>query len=247
MFKLTRNLITFLLVTLFLASCSTVEEQQGKAVKSDELVVLVHGLGRSGLAMWRLSQRIESAGYPVCVLDYDSIGETWYQVMEETTNQINHCVEDVERVHFVGHSLGGLVVRAYLHGQPSSMESPKLGEVVLIGTPNKGSEVADYYKDHFLMKYAGETSQSLMTGEDTLGFQLPEPYFKPGVIAGTRTMWMTDHMFEGPNDGLVSVESTKLNSMKDFVAIEVGHSSMRYNEEVAMQTIHFLERGQFKH
>jgi len=94
---------------------------------------------------------------------------------------------------------------------------------------------------------SGEVGQSLVTGEKSLGNQLKEVNVNLGIIAGTKSSALTNDVFNGPNDGLVSVVSAKLASMSDFIALEVGHSSMRYNAEVAEQAIHFLQHGYFRH
>ncbi len=161
--------------------------------------------------------------------------------------QIDQCVALAPKAHFIGHSLGGLVIRSYLQNHKDFTEGDRLGEVVLIGTPNKGSELADYYSDSWLMAIGGEISQVLVTGENSLGNVLEELDIDIGVIAGTKSTSLTKGIFDGPNDGLVSVESTKLNNMADFITIKVSHSSMRYNSEVAEQAIHFLQHGKFEH
>ncbi|WP_295032664.1 alpha/beta fold hydrolase [Shewanella sp.] len=220
----------------------TVENQE-----NHELVVLAHGLGRSDVSMWKLSQRLEDAGYLVCALNYDTIGQDVDAVLDMTTEQIDLCIAHAPKVHFVGHSLGGLVIRSYLQRNDTLVNNSHFGEVVFMGTPNKGSELADHFSDSWLMGIGGEISQVLVTGETSLGNQLEAPSYNVGIIAGTKTSFLTNNLFSGPNDGLVSVDSTKLDTMSDFVAIDVGHSSMRFNSEVAHQTIHYLKHGTFAH
>jgi triacylglycerol esterase/lipase EstA (alpha/beta hydrolase family) len=245
-----KNRITTLFIlslSLVISGCSVSAKPPAQYAPDSEIVVLAHGLGRSDIAMWRLTQRLEDAGYYVCVLDYDTIGESVLSVFESTSAQIDLCVESAPIIHFVGHSLGGLVVRSYLQEHQALLDSNRLGEVVLMGTPNKGSELADHYDNSWLMEIGGEISQALMTGSNSLGNQLKELDIDMGIIAGTKSTSFTDDLFDGPNDGLVSVESTKLGSMTDFIEIDVGHSNMRYNSEVAEQTIHFLRHGHFNH
>lgn len=243
-----KTMVTSILLSILLtlAGCANSEGHASAYRAEDELVVLVHGLGRSDWAMWRFAQRLEDVGYHVCRLDYSTIGESVASVIAETTKQIDGCILHAPKVHFVGHSLGGLVIRAYLQNNMPKEKKDKLGEVVLIGTPNKGSELADRFSDSWLMSIGGGISRALVTGPTSLGRSLAEADFNLGVIAGTKSSNLTSKAFKGPNDGLVSVESTKLESMSDFVAIEVGHSQMRYNIEVVEQTIHFLQKGAFK-
>lgn len=235
------------LLLMQLSGCSSLAANSPKYQPSDELVVLAHGLGRSDWAMWRFAQKLEDANYKVCRLDYSSIGKSVEAVKEQTTMQINACIVGAPKVHFVGHSLGGLVVRSYLQNNLQSLQANQLGEVVLMGTPNKGSELADHLSESWLMQLGGGVSQALVTGSNSFGNQIKELDVNIGVIAGTQSSGLTSKHFSGENDGLVSVESTKLNSMSDFITIEVGHSQMRYNQEVAEQTVHFLQKGTFEH
>lgn len=239
--------ITLLLLLSKVAGCTSLEANTISYQPDDELVVLVHGLGRSDWAMWKFEDRLETAGYKVCTLDYPTIGESVDSVMQETSTQINACIVSAPKIHFVGHSLGGLVIRAYLQNNKTLLEQDRLGEVVLIGTPNKGSELADHFSDSWLMEVGGEIGRALMTGNSSLGNQLDELDVNLGVIAGTKSSSLTSEQFNGLNDGLVSVESTKLKSMTDFITIDVNHTQMRYNLEVVEQTIHFLQKGRFKH
>ena len=239
--------ILFAFLTAGLSGCTNSIYSEASVEADNEVVVLVHGLGRSGLAMWRLGGRLENAGFDVCTLDYETVGQTVEAVMTATDTEIEACIPESGPVHFVGHSLGGLVVRHYLQQHPSLVEQQRLGEVILMGTPNKGSEVADQFDGNWAMDWAGEVSQSLVTGKTTLGESLQKPDYQPGVIAGTKSTLATDYLFAGENDGLVSVESAKVENMKDFIAIEVGHSAMRHSSEVARQTIYFLHNGEFIH
>jgi len=235
------------LISLLVLGCASVKNDQTNLEMGDELVVLAHGLARSSFAMRDFALQLEQAGYHVCVMDYSTVGQSVDSVLALTKQQIDSCVDNTNRIHFIGHSLGGLVIRAYLQSEPEIANSTRFGEVVLMGTPNLGSEVADHFKNHMLMQWAGETSQSLMTGENTLGAQLTTPDYRVGIIAGTNTNSATKALFDGPNDGLVSVASAKLANMKDFIELDVSHSRMRSDSEVANQAIHFLKTGRFAH
>jgi triacylglycerol esterase/lipase EstA (alpha/beta hydrolase family) len=240
--------LVIMLVTLFqVTGCATSKDNANSYKPYDEVVVLAHGLGRSDWAMWKFAQRLEDANYKVCRLDYATIGKSVNAVLSETSKQINSCITHAPNVHFVGHSLGGLVIRSYLKESKLKQEEINIGKVVLIGTPNKGSELADHLKDSWLMDIGGGISRALVTGNDSLGNNLGEVDYDVGIIAGTKSSSLTREKFIGPNDGLVSVESAKLINMSDFIAIDVGHSQMRYNLDVCGQTIHYLQKGTFKH
>ena len=206
-----------------------------------EIIVLLHGLGRSNIAMWRLAGRLEDAGYEVHQVGYSSIHTSATEIIDDITKQINDCCARKSRtVHFVGHSLGGLLIRAYLQNNRIDL----LGRVVLIGTPNKGSGIADRFKGNCLVELLVPSVSALGTDDESLPNRLEAPYYPVGVIAGIYNSDNEDYL-PGRDDGLVTVESAKLKGMTDFILVESGHSFMRYNEEVAKQTIAFLKNGTF--
>lgn len=209
---------------------------------NEEVVVMLHGLARSNVAMWALNIRLKRAGYRVQPVGYRSLRNTPEEIMQDISTQIDRCCKaGISKVHFVGHSLGGLLIRKYL--QDNRVEN--LGRVVLIGTPNQGTAVADYFRDKWWAKVAGPTAMALGTDDNSFPSSLDDPYYPVGVIAGVIEHEMHEHILPGKDDGLVTIESTKLEGMSDFVLIESGHAMMRYKDEVAAQAISFLKNGAF--
>lgn len=233
--------ILVIATVIAIVSCTTVYTVE-PAPRDREVVVLLHGFGRSNSAMWLLGSRLERAGYYVQRVGYTSLRRTPDEILREVSVQIDTCCRDHPRkVHFVGHSLGGLMIRAYLQNNRVS----NLGRVVLIGTPNKGTAAADRYHDNWLMKIFGPTARAMGTDEDSFPNSLQKPYYPVGVIAGMHDNAANDSVLPGRDDGLVPVEATKLEGMTDFWVVETGHSMLRYNEEVAGQTVAFLKNGKF--
>jgi pimeloyl-ACP methyl ester carboxylesterase len=219
-----------------------VQEPTGVTPQKREMVVLLHGLGRSSTAMWLLAARLENAGFIVERVGYSSLRRSPQEIIAEATRQIQDCCANhAPRLHFVGHSLGGLVIRAYLQDNRVA----HLGRVVLIGTPNQGTALVDRFQDHCLFELLGPTTNALGTDGESLPSLLAAPHYPVGVIAGVVDRPFNEPLLPGPDDGLVPVESTKLEGMSDFVLVEAGHSALRYNEEVANQVIAFLKRGEF--
>ena len=213
-----------------------------------EKIVLLHGFGRSDVSMLLLNSSLTEAGYDVYNLDYPSIAEAPEALVQIISEDINDCCKDSSAtVHFVGHSFGGLLIRDYLGRQ-----RPKnLGRVVLIGTPNKGSELADeglgIAAQDTLLEWAGPSAQALHTGPDGYAASLPDPEYTVGVIAGTRGNHLSDKWLPIPNDGVVSVESARLDGMTDFIDVEVTHWDMRSDPVIAELAIEFLRHGRFSH
>ena len=210
---------------------------------SGETVVLLHGLARSNLAMKGMAKRLVGEGYNVQQVGYKSIGETPEEVLQDITDQINACCATLTTpVHIVGHSLGGVLTRAYL----GKHKPAGLGKVVLIGSPNKGTPIVDAFKDKWWMKIAGETAMALGTENSGFLSSLPAPDYPLGVIAGVAEAGMSEQI-PGDDDGLVPLESTKVEGMSDFIVLNVSHADMRNDDGVFAQLIHYLKEGAFDH
>ena len=207
--------------------------------------MLIHGLGRSARAMRPLAQQLVEAGYRVHNLDYPSTSSAPEALVEHVHAALARCCAAAERVHFVTHSLGGIVLRAYL----ADRDLPALARVVMLAPPNRGSEYVDVAGDWALFEHLlGPTATQLGTGPESLPNRLPPPEFELGVIAGTGGLrWIGDTVIEGENDGTVSVASTRIEGMRDFIELDVSHTFIMRNPEVAAQVIHFLRSGCFEH
>ena len=211
-----------------------------------EIVVLLHGLGRTPSAMWMLANRLEDAGYVVVRLGYHSLADSPSAILEDITGQIEKCcLEKSPRLHFVGHSLGGLVIRAYL--ERSRPEN--LGHAVLIGSPSGGTEIVDNLESYRWFQWLGPTSLALGTDNTFFPDSKTPADYSLGVIAGfSKTISKAnDELLPGDDDGLVAVHSTHIEGMADFALVESGHAGLRYNREVADLVIAFLNNGQFRH
>lgn len=210
-----------------------------------EQVVLLHGLGRGASSMLLLESRLTKAGFAVTNIDYPSLEASPDAIADLVTAEVDECCANNGRpLHLVGHSLGGLVIRAYL----DTRQPDNLGRVVLVGTPNAGSEWVDELEDHeFLEELIGPAGMALGTESSKLA-ALGPPYYPVGVIAGNRSFDVLEgEVFEGENDAMVSVESTKLEGMTDFIVLDTYHGTMRYDGAVACEIVNFLRYERFAH
>lgn len=227
-----------LLLGMLGASPSAVEPTDGP-----EDVVLLHGLGRSGRVMRPLERELAREGYRVHNLSYPSTRKSPELLVEYLHGEIAECCGWAGRVHFVTHSLGGVMARAYLAEHPM----PNLGRVVMLAPPNHGSEyvdVAGHWKLFQLL--LGPTAVQLGTGVTSLPNRLPDADFELGVIAGTGSINpLGDAVIGAANDGTVSVTSTQLAGMRDFIEVDTSHTFIMRNANVTRQTIEFLRGGRF--
>jgi len=215
------------------------------ATGNRECVIALHGLGRSSRSMSRLAGRLSAAGFAVDNLDYPSTKESFDELVDGLSRAAERDSASCPKIHFVGYSLGALLVRAYL--QHPHLKS--IGRVVMIGPPNHGSEIVDHIGGAWLFRAVfGAVGAQLGTSAESLPARLGPPDFEFGVIAGNQAInpfgWL---WIRGENDGEVSVESTRLDNMKDFILVPENHTFMMNGPEVATETVAFLRTGHFLH
>lgn len=213
---------------------------------ADECVVLLHGLARTADSMKKLEARLSQENYLVKNIDYPSREHRVNELAELAVGQgIAACeLEEATKIHFVTHSLGGILVRAYFRTHANDA----LGRVVMLGPPNQGSEVVDNLKEAPGFELLnGPAGMQLGTGPDGIPQSLGPVDFELGVIAGTQSMNLVLSTFlPNPDDGKVSVEATKVEGMQDFIALPATHPFLMKNQAVIEQTLHFLKHGMFK-
>ncbi len=216
------------------------------AAAAAECVVLLHGLARTSMSMNRMQRALEAEGFATTNVDYPSREHTVEELADIAVPEGLagcHAVEDVERIHFVTHSLGGILVRQYLSGH----DIEELGRVVMLGPPNQGSAAVDELAGVPGFDWLnGPAGRQLGKGEDSVPLRLGPAEFELGVIAGNRTIDpITSAVLDDPDDGRVSVEDTKLDGMADFIVVEHSHAFMMRMRTTIDLTIAFLRSGRF--
>jgi triacylglycerol lipase len=210
-----------------------------------DYVVLLHGLIRSSTAMKRLEWAFADKGYRVVNVNYSSTKLSIEDTAALTLDGIlKERIQDPNaKVHFVTHSLGGIILREYL----ANHQLTNLGRVVMIAPPNHGSELVDKFKHWpFFKFFTGPAGQQLGTDPGSVPQQLGPANFELGVIAGDSTLNPFYSWFiPGPDDGKVSVASTRLEGMDDFIIVHSSHTYLPWRKQVVNASVQFVATGGF--
>jgi pimeloyl-ACP methyl ester carboxylesterase len=208
-------------------------------------VVLLHGLGRTGISMRVIAAALRKAGYPTL--------SPWYGLRKSMPEIVDFLHPRISAftaahpgpVHIVTHSLGGLVARAYV----TARRPPTLGRVVMLAPPNAGSELADFVYYLGLEKLIlGPVGPHLRTGRaDEHENELGPVDFDLGIIAGDQPLdpIVAPRLLPSANDGKVTVAATKIDGMRDHIVLPVQHTFMVGDTGVIDQVKAYLATGAF--
>lgn len=200
--------------------------------------------------MLLLDKHIQKQGYSTLNILYPSRQYSLEELSEFVHQQIqaHEKTQKISTLHFVTHSMGGLIARYYIH----KYKPKNIGKVVMLSPPNKGSEIADFLTKNKLLSPLykitfGPAGQQLTTAykhlnkEEKIGYPL-------GIIAGNKSINPLAFLaLNGEHDGIVPVERMKIDGMQDFITLPVNHTLMMFNKHVMEQVTQFLSHTQFKH
>lgn len=206
-------------------------------------VVLIHGFLNNSLVMTYLGNKIALAGYKVYHFNYKT-----RQYSENTLEDLNNLISKIqdEEIYLVGHSMGGLVIRNYVHKEKYKINHKKIQGVVTVASPHKQSQIAHRINKTFkgFLGTAGEAGLTKDLGQWNCDISL-------GCIAGVYTSKLNANIFlmfyekKTPNDGTVFVEEAILEGCKDSVILKGSHTGLLFQKNVAHQIVAFIKNKQF--
>jgi len=207
-------------------------------------LVLLHGLGRTRFSLWPVARDAARRGYRVHNIGYPSRRAPIEALARDVAARIEPLLAG-SRFDVVTHSMGGIVLRAAVAS--GALPADWVRRVVMLGPPNHGSEVADRLRDFLVYRLAtGPAGQQIGTGADGVPHRLPPPPFELGVIAGTRSHNpVFSRLLGGEGDGKVTVESARLEGMRDLAVVARSHTFLMWAPEVLAHIFEFLEHGRF--
>ena len=208
-----------------------------------EVVILLHGLIRTSASMEVMEDALLEEAYRVYNIDYPSRHFPIEQLAKNVRKQVEALTESDDTIHFVTHSMGGILVRTIQKETPLE----NIGRVVMLSPPNQGSELADSLGDLSLYDWInGPAGDQLGTDPDGYINSLGPVDFELGVIAGDRSInWINSIIIPGKDDGKVSIERAKVEGMKDYTVIHATHPYIMKNNQAVAATIKFLKSGSF--
>lgn len=191
-----------------------------------------------------LQRHLESFGYhcilPELPLTYQDV-EDATRLLDELMREID--VSDGEKVHLVGHSTGGLVIRKLI---TDSEQVKKVGRCVLIATPSKGNKLAMLADKVKLYTSIFKTVKSL-TKKRIESYQLKnDSNIEMAAIAGDNSNLILGRFLKQENDGRVEVESVYFPELTDFATLPYGHKEIHHQKETAVMVDRFLRLGKLQ-
>ena len=199
-------------------------------------VVLAHGLWVPGIVMLPLAARLAHAGFRCRNFTYFGAARP----IAEHAARLARLAREIGPAHYVGHSLGGLVILEALNALPDI----DIGRAVLLGTPARGCYAARRFASFPGGRWMLGKSEPQWQEASAWRWERPEEL---GVIAGSLPLGL-GRLFgalPGVNDGVVTVEESAVEGMSEQLVLPVGHSAMLVSSRVADAVAAFLEGGHF--
>lgn len=209
-------------------------------------VVLVHGYFKNEKDMFALKSELEKAAFEVVTINLPLTFKKLKSTLPFFKTEIEKIISEpdaAEKIHFVGHSTGGLLIRRFL---AVTEYKDRIGRIVLIAAPNKGSKLAGFAKKYFKPLTDIFKTLSSIEYDNVKRLDLAAAGdYEMAAIAGNNCNLFFGRLLSKENDGRIRVESVKIPDLKDFAVLPFGHKDIHYQGETAVMVANFLNFGSF--
>lgn len=199
-------------------------------------VILTHGFLNKAPIMAYLVYQLRKLGYRIHFFNY----KTLHFNREETLNSLKRLCDGLDNIYFVGHSMGGLVLREFIQTHPS----PKYKAVVTLGTPHQTSSFAKHVSSSELNNLLGINEESGLIS-DLRDYEGIPPL---GSIAGNKGDTFLNKIkgIQEESDGTILVEETRGVNFSDHIVLHLSHSTLLLSKEVVSQINYFFNNFKFQ-
>ncbi len=215
------------------------------AASAEECVIILHGFAKTSRSMERISSFLTEHNYKVVNVNYPSIKKDIINITEQHIKPlVQPCIDNAEKVHFIGYSMGGVITRHIIENNKIS----NLGNVVLIASPIQGSDLSTIIvKNDALRWFFGPAVRDIHTDSPLIKGLMPEPPYPIGIIQANRSHNPLTSLliFDGPNDGTVTLASTQIKTATDTITLRANHTSILHLPDTKQQILHFLRHQKF--
>ena len=215
--------------------------------KNDKTYILSDGLWRSVSAMEPVAKAMHAQGFETVGVPYGSFRLGLDAIVSQVIGLLEPWLESGRKIHFVTHSLGGVVVKRLVETLLAEGSDINFGRVVMLAPPHQGSEIVDWLSRSLVRRLlgpAGEflTSEKMQEPQDALNF--PEEVEAAVIMGKSSALPLFRKLLEASNDGIVSVEKGKLYGIKEFKVVEADHTFISSEKQVIGMVERFIEFGQ---
>ncbi|MFP4371241.1 MAG: lipase family alpha/beta hydrolase [Halanaerobium sp.] len=209
-------------------------------------VILVHGYFKNEKDMFALKSKLEKAAFEVITINLPLTFKKLKSTLPLFKTEVEKIISEsdaAEKIHFVGHSTGGILIRRFL---AVTEYKDRIGRIVLIAAPNKGSKLADFVKKYFKPFTDIFKTLSSIEHQNVRRLELAAAEdFEMAAIAGNNCNLFLGRLLGKENDGRIRVESVEIPKLKDFVVLPYGHKDIHYQKQTANLVANFIEHGNF--
>jgi predicted alpha/beta hydrolase family esterase len=209
-------------------------------------VVLVHGYFKNEKDMFALKSELEKVAFEVITINLPLTFKKLKSTLPLFKTEVEKIISELnaaEKINFVGHSTGGLIIRRFL---AVTEYKARIGRTVLIAAPNKGSKLAAFARKYFKPFTDIFKTLNSIEHENVRRLELAAAEdFEMAAIAGNNCNLILGRLLRKENDGRILVESVEIPKLKEFVVLPYGHKDIHYQEQTANLVANFLKYGNF--